>query len=141
MKLPRTARMLRGPLDAAPFAAVFFLLMLFLMLSALVYTPPGIHVPLDLPTADGLPGPDTHSIAVAIDANGQFYFQNQLIGETDLRGQLRKARVDAREPLTLIAQADKSVTYERLLALRLLARDAGIQVMWLEALPRPGAAR
>ncbi len=47
---------------------------------------------------------------------------------------------DAREPLTLIAQADKAVRYERLIGLRLLARDAGIKEMWLETLPRPFAS-
>jgi biopolymer transport protein ExbD len=54
---------------------------------------------------------------------------------------LRKARADAGEPLQLVVQADKAVTWEKLVTLRLLARDAGIQSMWCETLPRPGAAR
>ncbi len=140
MKLPRNARMLQGPLDAAPFATVFFLLLLFMMLLSLVYTP-GIQVPLDLPTADGLPGTDQQTIAVAVDANGQYYYQNRMIEETELRNRLRKARADAREPLVLIVQADKSVLLQRLIDLRLLARDAGIKDMSIETLPRPGAAR
>jgi len=36
MKFPRNARIFRGQLDAAPFAIVFFLLVLFLMLASLV---------------------------------------------------------------------------------------------------------
>ena len=139
MKLPRNARIFRGRLDAAPFATVLFLLLLFIMLMSLVYTP-GIRVPLDLPTSNDLPGTDKQTIAVAIDANGQIYFENQSIEEPDLRARLRKAVVNAREPLTLIAQADKAVRYERLIGLRLLARDAGIKEMWLETLPRPVAA-
>ena len=39
MKFPRNARIFRGQLDAAPFAAVFFLLVIFMMLGSLVYTP------------------------------------------------------------------------------------------------------
>ena len=35
MKFPRNARLLRSPFDVAPFAAVFFLLVIFLMLAAL----------------------------------------------------------------------------------------------------------
>jgi biopolymer transport protein ExbD len=139
VKLPRNARIFRGRLDAAPFATVLFLLLLFMMLLSLVYTP-GIRVPLDLPTADDLPGTDKQTIAVAIDANGQFYFDNQSIEEPDLRTRLGKAVANAREPLTLIAQADKAVRYERLIGLRLLARNAGIKEMWLETLPRPVAS-
>jgi len=36
MKFPRNARIFRGQLDAAPFAAVFFLLVLLLMLGTRV---------------------------------------------------------------------------------------------------------
>ena len=36
MKFPRNARILRSQLDAAPFAAVFFLLVIFMMLGSLV---------------------------------------------------------------------------------------------------------
>ena len=136
MKLPRNARIFRGRLDAAPFATVLFLLLLFMMLLSRVYTP-GIRVPLDLPTANDLPGTDKQTIAVAIDANGQFYFENEFIEAADLRARLRKAVADAREPPTLIAQADKAVRYERFIGLRLLARDAGIKEMWLDLLPRP----
>ena len=139
MKLPRNARIFRGRLDAAPFATVWFLLLLFMMLASLVYTP-GIRVPLDLPRADDLPGTDKLTIAVAIDANGQFYFENQCIEEPDLKARLVKAVANAREPLTLIVEADKAVRYERLIGLRLLARSAGIKEMWLETLPRPFAS-
>ena len=139
MKLPRNARIARSRLDAAPFATVFFLLLLFMLLLSLVYTP-GIRVPLDLPTAEDLPGTDKMTVAVAIDANGQSYFENQPVEELDLKFRLRKAVANAREPLTLIVQADKAVTYERFMGLRLLARDAGIKEMWLATLPRPVAS-
>lgn len=39
MRFARNARIFRGQLDAAPFAAVFFLLVIFMMLGSLVYTP------------------------------------------------------------------------------------------------------
>jgi biopolymer transport protein ExbD len=139
VKFPRNARIFRGRLDAAPFATVFFLLLLFVMLSSLVYTP-GIRVPLDLPTADDLPGTDKLSVAVAIDAAGRLYFENQMVDEPDLRARLRRAVGNAREPLTLIVQADKAVRYDRLIRLRLLAREAGIQELWLETRPRPFAS-
>jgi hypothetical protein len=39
MRFVRHARIYRGPLDAAPLAGVAFLLILFLLLTSLVYTP------------------------------------------------------------------------------------------------------
>ena len=55
MKFPRSARIFRGHLDIAPFASVFFLLVIFVMLGALIYTP-GIPVELQLPQANGKGG-------------------------------------------------------------------------------------
>ena len=36
MKFPRNAKLLRSPFDVAPFAAVFFLMVIFLLLMALL---------------------------------------------------------------------------------------------------------
>lgn len=125
MKFPRNARIFRGQLDAAPFAIVFFLLVLFLLLATLVYTP-GVRLPLELPRADGLAGTDKPSISVAIDAAGRLYFENQPIEETELKARLRKAVKSSSEPLALIIEADKKVSWDRMLRLAVLARDAGI---------------
>ena len=46
MKFPRNAKILRSPFEMAPFAAVFFLLVIFLLLGALLPTP---GIPLQLP--------------------------------------------------------------------------------------------
>lgn len=134
MKFPRNARIFRGQLDAAPLATVFFLLVLFLLLGSLVYTP---GMALRLPVADNLPGTDKPTVAVAIDANGRLYFENQVIEEKQLKGRLRMAAMKSPEPLALVIQADKAVSYERLVGLTLLARDAGITEAWLATLPRP----
>jgi biopolymer transport protein ExbD len=133
MKFPRNARIFRGQLDAAPFAAVFFLLVLLLMLSTRLYTP---GVSLTLPQADDLPGTDKPTVAVAMDAGGRLYFENQSIGESLLIKRLKKAVAEAAEPVTLIVQADRAVNLERLLHLTLLARSAGITNSLLATLPR-----
>src|ERR1039458_5182540 len=116
MKFPRNARILRSQLDAAPFAAVFFLLVMFMMLGSLIYTP-GARVELQLPRANGLPGTDKPSVYVAVDADGRLYYENQWIEEKALRGRLQAAARKTSEPLTLVVQADKSVSYERLMRL------------------------
>ena len=134
MKFPRNARIFRGHLDAAPFLSVFFLLAIFVMLASLVYTP-GVHV--QLPWADNLPGTDKPTVAVAIDAGGHLYFENQLTTEAELRGHLVRAAKRSPEPLTLVVQADIAATTEMQMRLYLLARGAGITNALLATLPRP----
>ncbi len=133
MKFPRNARIFRGHLDMAPYAGVFFLLLIFLMISKLVYTP-GVRV--QLPVAQDLPGTDRPSVSVAIDSSGHLYYRNQLVDTNQLLLDLRKAVQEAGEPLTLIVQADKNVSYEMLVRLTLLAREAKITQAWMATLPQ-----
>jgi len=136
MKLPRNARILRGQLDAAPYASVFFLLLNFIVLASLVYTP-GVQVPLNLPVADGLPGTDRPTVAVAVESNGQLYFQNQRVSETEFTNRLSQLTRKSSEMPTLVVQADKDVRLETLIHLRMLARAVGVQDMVEATLPRP----
>ncbi len=133
MKFPRNTRLLRSPFDVAPFAAVFFLLVIFLMLAALLPTPGMLLQP---PVAGDLPGTDKPSVAVAMTADGKYFFANQIVSETELKLRLSLAAKNSREPLTLVIHADKTVTYDQLIHLTLLARDAGIQNSLLATLPR-----
>ena len=135
MKFPRNTRLLRSPFDVAPFAAVLFLLVIFLMLGALLPVQ-GLHVELQPPTASDLPGTDKPSVAVAIDSSGRFYFANKIIAENELSDDLAAAEKNSREPLTLVIHADKSVTYEQLVRLTMVAREAGIRDVLLTTLPR-----
>jgi biopolymer transport protein ExbD len=125
-------------LDAAPFAAVFFLLVIFVMLGSLVYTP-GARLELQLPQANGLPGTDKRPVWVAIDADGRLYYENQGIEENDLRRRLQAVVKKSAEPMTLVVYADKAVSYEKCLRLAVLAREAGISEALLATLPRPYA--
>ncbi|HTL17283.1 MAG TPA: biopolymer transporter ExbD [Patescibacteria group bacterium] len=138
MKFPRNARIFRGQLDAAPFAAVFFLLVIFLMLGSLMYTP---GVRLELPLADELPGTDRPTVSVAIDSGGRFYYDNQLVQEKQLGTLLRQAVLASSEPLTLVVQADRSVSTEMVVRMSMLARSAGITNGLLATLPRPTSTR
>ena len=135
MKFPRNSRLLRSSFDMAPFAAVLFLLVMFLMLGAFMPVP-GVNLSLQLPAAENLPGAGQPTIAVAVDANGRFYFANQIVAEDKLKSALKTAAQKSPAPLTLVIHADKTVTYDRLIHLALLAHDAGIQNALLATLPR-----
>jgi biopolymer transport protein ExbD len=133
MKFPRNARLLRSSFDMAPFAAVLFLLVIFLMLGAFL---PTSGLPLRLPFANDLPGTDQPTVAVAVDTNGRFYFANQIVAGDKLKSALKTAVQKSHAPLTLVIRADQAVTYDQLIHLALLARDAGIRSALLATLPR-----
>ncbi|EEF58199.1 ExbD/TolR family protein [Pedosphaera parvula] len=135
MKFPRNAKIMRGHLDVAPFAGVFFLLVIFLLLTSLVYTP-GVRV--DLPTSSaemaGVAGP---TVSVGVDKNGIFYFENQIIDKRELKQRLAAAVAkSAPEALTLVVQADNAVDTETWVGLMELAKEAGIKQALQEVLPR-----
>ena len=138
MKFPRQAKIFHGTFDVAPFAGVFFLLVLFVLLGTLVYTP---GVTIDLPAAADLPGTDHRVVAVAVDARGKLYFDNQLTTESLLQSRLADAVKKSREPLTLVVQADKTVSYDTIIRLSLLARAAGVNEALLATLPQPSPAQ
>ena len=133
MKFPRNIRLLRSPFDVAPFAAVFFILVIFVLLSALMPVP---GLPLQLPAASDLPGTDKATVSVAVAADGRFYYENQVTSEARLKSSLTNAVKNSREPITLVIQADKTVTYDQLVHLTMLARDTGIRSVLLATLPR-----
>lgn len=133
MRFHRNVKMLRGQLDAAPVLTVFFLLLIFVLMGRMVYTP-GVH--LELPAADDLPGLDRPSVHVAVDPQGRLYYENQLVAETNLVKQLRDAVQSSSESLTLVVHADRKVTQESLVRVTLLARQAGIHDALLATLPR-----
>jgi biopolymer transport protein ExbD len=137
MKFPRNVKILRSHFDMAPFAAVFFVLVIFMMLTSMVPSP---GLPLRPPVADDLPRPSSPTVAVALDANGHFYFANRMLrDENELKADLREAVKVSPAPLTLVIHADKSVTYDQLVRLTMLARgkDIGITNLFLATLPRP----
>ena len=138
MKFTRNARLLRSTFDVAPFAVVFFLLVIFLALAALLPTPGlSLRLPVtdDAPGRD-LPGTDKPTVAVAIDADGRLFFANQIVTESELKAHLVDAVKKSHESLTLIVQADQAVTYGQLVQLTMVARDAGMRDVLLATLPR-----
>lgn len=139
MKFPRNAKIFRGHLDVTPFAAVFFCVLIFILLGSLVYTP-GVHINLPESNAS-LPGVEGPVLAVAVDPNGQFYFDNQLVQGTNLQQRLQTEAARQSQPLTLVVLADRKVTQEQLGKLYELATRAGIRQIQLAALPRPFDSR
>lgn len=141
MRLPRNAKVFRGQLDAAPVAGVVFLLVIFLALNSLLVFVPG--VPIELPAGDELPGSANPTLVVAVDRNGQLYYENQAIDDAHLKTRLRDEVRGTKGPVTLLVQADKAVSYETIVQLGRLAREVGIADAVLATRPKilaPSAA-
>jgi biopolymer transport protein ExbD len=134
MRFPVRTKIFRGQLDAAPFLGMFFLIIIFLLLnSALVFTP---GVPIQLPEAINMPGSDRATAVVAVDPEGQFYFENQLCDAAQLQRRLHSAVERSAQPVTLIVQFDKKASSEVFVRLASLARAVGIREM-LQAVRPP----
>jgi biopolymer transport protein ExbD len=134
MRFPRNAKIFRGQIDAAPLAGIFFLLVIFLLLASLVYTP---GIPIQLPSAHNTVGVAGPTVAVAINSAGHFFFENQIISEQHLKSRLAENARQSREPLTLIVMADKNVEYNVVVRLTQLAEQSGIKQVLLQQQPIP----
>ncbi|MBU6402255.1 MAG: biopolymer transporter ExbD [Verrucomicrobia bacterium] len=146
MRFPRNAKVFRGQLDAAPFAALLFLLVIFLLLNSNLVTIPGLRI--QLPDAPLLPGVASPTVVVAVDMHGQWYYEHQLIAEDPLRARLKAAVREAKAPVTLVVEADNAATVgTAVVRLSLLARSAGIHDVLLATRekvfsgPAPAAGR
>src|SRR5947209_18937323 len=97
MRFPRSIKPFRGQLEMAPFLSVLFLLAILLMFgSSLVFTP---GIPIDLPESAELPGTANPTVAVAVDAEGHLYFENQIIDEPRLKEKLAAPVAQSKRPL------------------------------------------
>jgi biopolymer transport protein ExbD len=71
-------------------------------------------------------------VAVAVDASGHLYFDNQLIGADALQEKLRRRGTN----LTVVLQADRALPYERITEISGLIRAAGVRQVLMAT--RPG---
>jgi biopolymer transport protein ExbD len=96
--------------------------------------PPGTRVAL--PLSPDQPGVNTPSVIVAVNANGQYFYENQLVQqESDLQAKLAEAAAASREPLTLVLKMDREVVVDTFVRLSDMARKAGFAQVLLGTRP------
>jgi len=133
MKFPRNAKIFRGQFDAAPFAGVFFILVIFVLLSSRVYTP-GVRIELPASRQDW-PGVQGPRAAVAVGPNGQLYFENRLVQMGELKRRLQEA-MQSSPHVTLVVLYDTAVPHGTEQTLRDLAMSLGIKEVVEQTRPR-----
>ena len=135
MRFVRQAKILRGPLNAAPVAGVMMLLVIFILLSSLLYTP---GVLIQLPVADSLTVTDNPTVVVAVDSGGQCFFENKPVEAAELKAALKRHLHNAAlqsKTLTMVLLADKAANNEVIMRLETLAQAAGITEVLIAARP------
>lgn len=96
--------------------------------------PPGTRI--ELPEAPDQPGAKSPSVIVAVNLNGQYFFENQLVSKKeDLQQRLTRAAKESREPMTLVLRLDKAVAVDTFVQLCEMARDAGFNDVILGTRP------
>lgn len=134
MKYPRNAKIFRGQLDAAPFAGMLFVLLIFLWISSKLALTPGVRI--DLPSVtDPVPGIGMDTVAVAVDSGGNFYFEGRFITEEDLRLKLKQRLSESTEPLVLEVQPDRSGKLEAAVQLLNSAHALGFKQALIRVRP------
>ena len=134
MKLPRNAKIFRGQLDAAPFAGVMFLLLIFLALNSRLVFYPGHKIDL-AEVGNSVPGTPNRTVVVAIDAAGLLYYDSQAIPEEKLMPKLKAVVQSSKDPVTLEILADKAGKLEATMRLMSLAREIGFQQVHIDGRP------
>ena len=110
MRFPRNAKIFRGQVDVVPLVGVLFLLLIFILLGSLIYTP-GIPFRLD----DKLSNSATERHMLKISATGEIIFNGQTNSLSDmesLRGEFKKLPKDSMVIVKAHADAPRQVLVE-----------------------------
>lgn len=131
MSLPTQARMFTGRLDVAPFACVFFLLLIFLLFLTHLVPVPGVGV--RLPETSVLEvGSAPDWLVVVMDDEGRLYFNQQITSEERLREDLTRRVKGGPPPGLLVLQAGARVRLQDLVRFYALCRQAGVEEIKLQ---------
>ena len=124
MRYPRNARIFRGQLDATPVVAVFFLLVIFMLLASLVYTP---GVPVDLTAFDA-----GARIDLTVRTNGQVMHGSEAITNS-LAAWLTEERKQRGGPATVNVRVDPNAPRDGVRKIRDVAQELGMGFIVTEA--------
>lgn len=120
MRFPRNAKIFRGQLDMVPLANVLFLLLIFILLASLIYTP-GIPIQLSSDQSVGIPGK-----IISISRKGEISYDGRIY-KLDEMEQLRKALKGLSNGEEVALKADPGAPKEIITSVR-QALDNGIQL-------------
>ncbi|MBW1689663.1 MAG: biopolymer transporter ExbD [Deltaproteobacteria bacterium] len=114
----------------APLIDIVFLLLIFFMLTSHIEIIPGIDITLPDIT-ERVSDTSTENVIVALDKEGNYYFNKEMIGFKEL---FRRLKETAQPTKThLILQADRDVKHGQVVRVMDMAKKAGIQSIVISA--------
>ena len=124
--LKTSVTLLKGPLDVVPWLNVFFLLVLFFVLSSHYLTQPGVPVVL----SDSILSSSTsvNRRVLTLTSNGEIYFDDQKIEWKQLTDYLR-SYAKSRSTPALVLKADVAVKQGQVMYVVREAVTQGIEVV------------
>jgi biopolymer transport protein ExbD len=118
----RRQRRDEGGIMMTPFIDMVFLTLLFFMVNAVLSINPAIRV--DLPRARSSLGAVGHDVVVTVQADGGIFIDDRRVAADEFAVELRSALARAGVS-SILLQADKSLSYERLVEVMDQAKIAG----------------
>jgi len=129
MRYSRNIKIFRGGVDAAPFASLFFLVVLFVMLFYSHVFFPGVPVKL----VDEEPPPEMQSRTVKVNASGTIQFLGTSYDLTGFKNELQSRSQKGTLPRRVLIETDPTANLRSVSQVESLLKGAGI------ALKLPGA--
>lgn len=133
--LPRTTKRLVITWPAAPWICLMLPVAFFFLFHEFLVLPKGTRLELPTSQSPSAANAGERLFVVAIDANNQFYFQNQRVDLPTLRTNLEILTHLPNSPRTLLVDADVSVPLTRCHELAEVARLAGVRSLILHTRP------
>lgn len=129
MRYSRNIKIFRGGVDAAPFASLFFLLLLFVILFYSHVFFPGVPIKL----ADEEPPPEIESRTVKVSSSGTIHFLGSSYDFADFKSELQSRSQKGTLPHRVVFETDPSANRKTVTQVENLLKSAGI------ALKLPGS--
>lgn len=119
-------------INVTPLVDVMLVLVVIFLITAPLFTH-AVHV--DLPKAAADPSAQrSEVVALAIDAEGRWYWNRQAVAPEELRARLAQAAIRTPQP-ELQLHADRNTRYEALATLMAAVQNAGLQKMQFVTVP------
>ena len=125
-------RLPTSEINMGPLIDVMLVLLIVFMITAPLLTH---SVKIDLPKAASQPNVEKpETVALALDADGKMYWNDEPLSEEALTARLRDAAAKSPQP-ELHLRADHDTRYQKLAELMSAAREAGIEKMGFITVP------
>lgn len=137
MRFAPTTQPIQGHPDAVAWLCVLFPLAFFLLLGSHLVLPPGVAVDLPASASGVRLSPEQPRIVLAVDRQGRTFLDNQFVPEQDLVRRLAERRSRLPDRPVVLLHADAAVPHEVVIRLGGLARQAGLEQVFIMARSNP----